>query len=231
MNILVKRATKEYSGRRVLDIDKLEFEEGNIYAVLGLNGSGKSTLLECISGINALSGGRILYDKGLNIDCVRNNISIMVQKPYLFNTSVMDNIISGLRFRKISKDVINKKVEKYLPCFNIRELVYKNARNLSGGESAKVALLRTAVLETEVTLLDEPTASMDIESTIKAEKLIMDMSSGGRTVIIITHDLYQAQRIADYVLFMDKGRVIEMGEKSKVLNKPEHELVKLILNI
>jgi len=107
----------------------------------------------------------------------------------------------------------------------------KKSSWLSGGERAKIALLRTAVLETEVTLLDEPTAGMDMESSIKAEKLIKDMSSGGRTVIIVTHDVYQAKRIADYVLFMDKGKIIEEGQSDDVLSNPKNPLIKQILNI
>jgi len=230
MNIYVEDAYKEYNHRRVLDIDSLKFNEGNVYALLGLNGSGKSTLLECIAGINKLTGGIIRYGEETSIDAVRHNITIMTQKTYLFNMSVIDNIKSGLKFRNMGKEKTESLLKKYLPYFDMKELLLKNAKKLSGGESAKTALLRAAVLETEVTLLDEPTASMDIESTINAEKLIKQMAENGRTVIMVTHDLYQAERIADYVLFMDKGRIIEMGNKYKVLNNPEHKLVKLILN-
>jgi tungstate transport system ATP-binding protein len=111
------------------------------------------------------------------------------------------------------------------------DILNMNAKKLSGGEAAKTAMLRAAVLETELTLLDEPTSSMDIENTLRAERLTKDISKNGRTVIMVTHDFYQAKRIADYIIFMDKGRIIEMGEKDKVLSNPENKLVKLILNI
>ncbi|KPU42741.1 glutamine transport ATP-binding protein GlnQ [Oxobacter pfennigii] len=231
MDIYVENAYKEYGKRRVMDVEDLKFEEGNIYALLGLNGSGKSTLLECISGVNRLSGGSIYYNTTRNMEDVKNNISIMMQKPYLFNLSVMDNIKSGLKYRKFSRKQIDDTVDKYFSYFNIEDLLDKNGKRLSGGESAKVALLRTAVLETEVTLLDEPTASMDIESTLTAEKLIADMAEKGRLVIMVTHDLNQAKRIASKVVFMDRGKVIEAGDKTKVLNNPDHRLIKLILNI
>jgi tungstate transport system ATP-binding protein len=231
MKVYIKKAFKEYSSTRVMDIEELKFDEGYVYAVLGLNGSGKTTLLECIAGFSTLSGGSILYNETTDITNMRQNISIMAQKPYLFNITAYNNLISGLKFKKLDNGEILKRVKKYIKYFNIDELLNKNAKKLSGGESAKVAMLRTAVLETELTLLDEPTASMDIESTLKAEDLIKDMAKGGRSVIIVTHDLYQAQRIADYVIFMDRGIVIEMGKKYKVLNNPEHKLVKLILNI
>lgn len=229
MNIKVKDAFKEYNGRSVLDIKELDFEEGHIYAILGLNGSGKTTLLQCASGLEVFSKGEVFYDGCSNINDIKKNISIMTQKPYLFNTSVLDNLKIGLRFRKYSEDEIEKRISDYLSYFDIEDLLNINAKKLSGGEQAKVALLRTAVIETDVTFLDEPTASMDIESTLRAEKLIRNMALGKRTVIIVTHDLYQAERVADYVVFLDKGRIIEEGDTYKVLNFPKHNLVKQIL--
>jgi len=230
MKLILENAYKEYNSIRVLDIDELEFMEGNIYVILGSNGSGKSTLINCISGLDSLSGGSILYN-GESINAkIRNDISIMVQKPYLFNTTSISNIISGLKYRKFNQDEISKRLEKYLSYIEIDDLKNKKSKWLSGGERAKIALLRTAVLETKLTLLDEPTASMDIESTLKVEKLIKSMRKN-RTVIIITHDVYQAGRIADYVIFMDKGKVIEMGLKDKVLKNPENNLVKQLMNM
>lgn len=230
MNLKLENAYKEYNGVRVLDIDNLEFAEGKIYVILGSNGSGKSTLINCIAGLNSLSGGRVLYNKECMNNKIRNNISIMVQKTYLFDDTSLNNVISGLKYRKFNTNEISKRLEKYLSFFDINELRNKKSKWLSGGERAKIALLRTAILETELTFLDEPTASMDIESTIKAEVLIKSMSGEKRTVVIITHDIYQAGRIADYVLFMDKGKVLEMGLKDKVLKNPENNLIKQLMN-
>ncbi len=230
MIITLENAFKDYGSTRVLNVEKLEFNKG-IYVVLGSNGSGKSTMLSCVSGINNLSGGSIRYDgKGFDV-MVRNSISMLVQKPYLFRKTSYDNIASGLKFKRMDRGEISTRVEKYLHYFDVESLLEKKSSWLSGGERAKIALLRTAVLETEVTLLDEPTAGMDMESSIKAEKLIEDMSSGGRTVIIVTHDIYQAKRIADYVLFMDKGKIIEEGRSDDVLSNPKNPLIKQILNI
>lgn len=229
MRIEVINGIKEYSGRKVLDAERIVFEEGCIYAVLGLNGSGKSTLLQCIAGFNELTHGKILYDKG-DFNEKKQKISMMSQQPFLFNSSVKENIIMGLKFRKISKEIINKRFDNYSKYFEIDEILNKNAKKLSGGESAKVALLRTAILETEVVILDEPTASMDIESTMAAENLIKDIMNEKKTIILVTHDLYQAERIADYVIFMDKSKVIEQGKKNNIFNNPTNSKVKLILN-
>ncbi|MFA9422227.1 MAG: ATP-binding cassette domain-containing protein [Sedimentibacter sp.] len=230
MRITLKNAVKDYGSSRVLDISNLEFKEG-IYVILGSNGSGKSTLLSCIAGLNKLSSGNILFDGKILEDCSRNLISVMVQKPYLFNKNSYENIISGLKFKKVKKEEMDLRVEKYLHYFEVDELLNKNSYWLSGGERAKIALLRTAVLQTEITMLDEPTASMDIESTIKAENLIKDLAISDKIVIVVTHDVYQAKRIADYVIFMDKGKIIEIGDKDSVLNNPNNDLVKQILNI
>lgn len=230
MNIYIKNAFKEYNGKKVLEIDNLIFEKGKIYALVGLNGSGKSTLLQCASGLIGFTKGEIFYNGTDDISTVRRNISVMTQKPYLFNDSAEENIKLGLKFRKYKNNEIEDKLNKYLPCFDIDNLLKKNAKKLSGGEQAKVALLRTAVLETDVTFLDEPTASMDIESTIKAERLIESMSSENKTVILVTHDLYQVERVANYVIFLDKGKIIEKGEKSSVFSSPRHNLVKQILD-
>ena len=230
MNVTLENAVKDYGSSRVLDIEKLEFKKG-IYVILGSNGSGKSTLINCIASLNNLSYGNIYYNGKKLDNYSRDLISILVQKPYLFNITSYENIISGLKFKKVNKEEINLRVEKYMHYFEVDALLNKKAHWLSGGERAKIALLRTAVLETEITMLDEPTASMDIESSIKAENLIKQLSFGGRTVIIVTHDVFQAKRIADYVIFMDKGKIIEMGNKENVLNNPTNKLVKQILNI
>lgn len=230
MQINVKNAYKDYEGRVVLNVDEFIFKTGKIYAILGLNGSGKSTLLNSIAGICNLSSGDIIYDKGLKIEDIRKNISIVSQKPYLFNSSVRDNIISGLKFRKMNSDDINKRLTKYTSYFSMDKLLRKNCKKLSGGEGAKAAMLRTIVLETEIILLDEPTAAMDVEGTLEAEKLIKSIINNSRTIIMVTHDLYQAERVADYIVFMDKGKIIEHGTKEKVLKYPEHPLVRTILN-
>lgn len=226
----MENATKDYGNTQVLDIEKFEFKEG-IYVILGSNGSGKSTLLNCISGLDKLSSGNILYNGNELNNSIKNSISLLVQKPYLFRKTSYENIVSGLKFKRISPEETDNRIKKYLHYFDVEALLNKKSHWLSGGERAKISLLRTAVLEAEVTMLDEPTAGMDIESSMKAEELIKDMSVGSRTVLIVTHDVYQAKRIADYVIFMDKGKIIEMGQKEAVLMNPSNALVKQMLNI
>lgn len=230
MKLKIEKLAKSYGDRRVLDIDLLEIEGGHVYAILGLNGSGKSTLLECIAGLIGHDCGSIIYDGENSLRAVWDRISIMTQSNYMFNKTVLENIRTGLEFRKYNREQIEKRVSRYLEYFNLHSLLHKNAKKLSGGEMAKTALLRTAVLETELTLLDEPTANMDMESTLQAEKLIKSMAGDNRTVIMVTHDLYQAQRIADFIIFMDNGKVIEKGSSEDIFNNPKNKLVRMILN-
>lgn len=231
MEIKIENAVKNYEGNEVLNIPDLEIENGLIYAIIGLNGSGKTTLLKSLAGIEKLSGGRIEYKKNLSYEKCKLDISYMSQKPYLFNGAVKKNILIGLKYRKLSKPEIENRFEKYRYYFDIEYLLDKNAKKLSVGECAKTAILRTAVLEGNLILLDEATASMDIESTINAEKLIKDMKKEETTIILVTHDLYQARRMADYVIFMDHGKIIEKGTAKEVFSNPQHTLVKNMLAI
>lgn len=231
MKVQIENLIKSYNGNTVLNIDRFNIEEGKIYAVLGLNGSGKSTLMECIAGLIPYDSGSVAYNGLKDINPVRKHVAICTQKQYLFNKTVKDNIAWGLQIRREDRAIIEKKLDEYLGYFRMDRMLHKNARRLSGGEAAKTALLRTAVLEAELTILDEPTASMDIESTLQAEQLIKSMVGGKRSVVIVTHDMYQAQRLADEVIFMDKGIIIEKGNVKKIFLRPQSNYLKKILNL
>lgn len=174
MNILIKGLVKEYD-KTALNIDEISIEGGKIVALLGLNGSGKTTLLECIANFKRYDKGKIYYDGEEEFERVRNKISIMQQRPYIFNMSVKENIILGLKYQGLDEKIIEKRFKKYNSYYKLNFLD-KNARKLSGGEAAKVALLRAVILERPLLLLDEPTANMDIESTLMTEKLLKDIN-------------------------------------------------------
>lgn len=230
MEIRILNLAKQYGERLIVNIDSFSFSEPGLYVILGLNGSGKSTLLECIANVNKFSHGIIKYDNK-SFNEVKGEVSMLLQKAYMFNGTTKHNLIKGSLLKKKHWEESLKKYNSYIKDFNIENLMNKNAKNLSGGEKAKIALLRVGMLDTNVTLLDEPTASMDLESTLVAEKLIKSMAQSGRTVIMVTHDLYQAKRIADYVVYMDEGQIIEFGNRKEFFTNPSNEKVKLLLNI
>ncbi len=228
MNIDIENAQKYYDGRLIVDVEKLSITHNKIYAVLGMNGSGKSTFINCLAGILDFDKSKINYD-GKDTKLAKKDIALMLQNFYIFNDTVFNNIALSLKFLNLKQDKIEERIESYMEYFDIKRYLNKNATKLSGGEKAKVALLRTMVSEKDTIFLDEPTSNMDMESVISAERLIVYSKSIGKTIILVTHNFLEAERIADFIIFMEKGKIIEMGKKEEVFNFPKNELVKKIL--
>ena len=198
--------SKTYEGRTVLDFPGMELQPGRIYAVIGANGSGKSTFVKILSGILAadrkgkhVSGGIIGY---------------MPQKNYAYRMSTKANILLN--------GTDEARAEKLMDAIQIRHLENKRADKLSGGETARMALVRLMMKRYDLVLLDEPTAAMDMETTLLSEKLIVDyVNETNCSLILVTHSLQQAKRIADEVWYFHKGKLLEYGPKEQVLACPE----------
>lgn len=202
----IQAFTKSYDGRRVLEVPELELEGGKIYGIIGANGSGKSTFAKVLAGvIPADEPGRKL-EKGLSL-------GYMPQKNYAFRMSVKSNILLGRRDPRRAGELMQ--------ALGIEKLADKRARLLSGGETARMALARLMMRRFELLILDEPTAAMDMESSLLAEKLMEDYCRrSGCTLLLITHSLQQARRMADELLFFHQGRLLERGEKRRLLSSP-----------
>ncbi len=206
--------SKTYEKRTVLDFPGVELQPGKIYAVIGANGSGKSTFAKILSGIlpadkkgKHVSGGTIGY---------------MPQKNYAFRMSTKANILLN------GKDAA--RAEQLMDAIQLRHLENKRADKLSGGETARMALVRLMMKRYDMVLLDEPTAAMDMETTLLSEKLIADyVKETGCSLILVTHSLQQARRIADEVWYFHKGMLLEAGTKEQVLHTPEKAETKQFL--
>ena len=197
--------SKTYERRMVLEFPGMELEPGKIYAVIGANGSGKSTFAKILSGILPAD------KKGKHLSAA--TIGYMPQKNYAYRMSTRANILLNGR-QKDRADVLMEAVQ-------IRHLENKRADKLSGGETARMALVRLMMKTYDAVLLDEPTAAMDMETTLLSEKLIADyVRETGCALILVTHSLQQARRIADEVLYFHKGRLLESGPKEQVLYSP-----------
>ena len=197
--------SKTYERRMVLDFPGMELEPGKIYAVIGANGSGKSTFAKILSGILPAD------KKGKHLSAA--TIGYMPQKNYAYRMSTRANILLNGR----EKD----RADALMEAVQIRHLENKRADKLSGGETARMALVRLMMKTYDVVLLDEPTAAMDMETTLLSEKLIVDyVRETGCALILVTHSLQQARRIADEVLYFYKGRLLESGPKEQVLYSP-----------
>ncbi len=197
--------SKTYDSRTVLDFPGMELQTGKIYAVIGANGSGKSTLAKILAGILPADQKEKHGDGG--------SIGYMPQKNYAFRMSTRANILLNGRDEA--------RAGKLIDSLQLRHLESKRADKLSGGETARMALARLMMKAYDMVLLDEPTAAMDMETTLLSEKLIVEyVRETGCALILVTHSLQQARRIADEVWYFHRGKLLEAGAKDQVLYQP-----------
>ena len=196
--------SKTYAGRKVLDFPGIDLEPGKIYAIIGANGSGKSTFAKILAGIEK-------PDRKSRPAAA--SIGYMPQKNYAFRMSTKANLfLNGTD--KVRADMLMDAVQ-------IAHLADSRADRLSGGETARMALARLMMRSYDLAILDEPTAAMDMETTLLSESLIENyVKETGCTLILVTHSLQQARRIADEVFYFHKGSLLESGPKEAVLTAP-----------
>jgi molybdopterin-binding protein len=208
---------RDYGGKVVLEEIDLSFEEGKIYAIVGENGSGKTTLLETLAMLEPPQEGKLSFYRGNvefqnNLNLLSQKISFCMQQPFLFKTSVSNNVAFGLKARGIN--TVKEKVESIAQAFGLSFLLNKKVSQLSGGEAQKVALARTFVIDTPVILLDEPTANLD-ETSIKAlEEILIQSREKGKTVIFASHQLDIAFRLADEVVTLKDANVFPQSHQN-----------------
>ena len=211
----VKACSKTYAGRMVLQSPALELERGKIYAVIGANGSGKTTFSKILVGITSPDGGDPVIDGNISV-------GYMHQKNYAFRMSTRANILLPC------KDTA--RAEMLMKQLRLTNLADQRAEKLSGGELARMALARILMKRYDLLILDEPTAAMDVETALLAERVIAGYCSEMNcALILVTHSLQQARRMADEVLFFCRGQLLEQGEKEQMLAAPVHEETKKFL--
>ena len=227
----IDKLKKNYGSVPVVDIPHLEIKRGKITAVIGPSGSGKSTLLSMINGLESPSEGCIEFagesaspSAGYSISAIRK-MAMVFQRPVMFNSSVYSNIAYGLEVRKkdlsLDKKYISEKVGFAAKLTGLESKLRQKAVTLSGGEAGRVSVARAIVTEPELLLLDEPTASLDPQNISVIEDMIREVNrSYGTSVIIVTHNMFQARRIADEVIFLLDGKVVEHGETEDVFENP-----------
>lgn len=198
--------SKTYEGVTVLDFPGAVLQPGKICCVIGANGSGKSTFAKILAG--ALPADRKTAPAEGSV-----SVGYMPQKNYAFRMGTRSNILLG------GKDL--DRAQRLMEALQLTHLADKRADKLSGGETARMALARLMMKQYDLVILDEPTAAMDMETTGLAETLIVDyVRSTGCALLLVTHSLQQARRVADEVLFFRKGKLVEQGTKDVVLYDP-----------
>ncbi len=228
LSISAAGLTKVYDGRAVLDGLDFAFQRGKVHAVIGPNGSGKSTLLRLLSLLDPPTRGTVLFRDGEDPApadiSVRRRMAFVFQRPSLFNTTALKNVEAGLAVRGCPKRERNDLAREALHRVEMEKMADRNGRTLSGGESQRVALARALVVEPEVLFLDEPTANLDPHSVRIIGKAIEKLRDGGRTtILLVTHNMFLAQRLADRVVFLFEGRIVEEGEAAAVIERPQDE--------
>lgn len=224
--------SKSYLEKRVLLDLNFEVSKGEIFAIIGPSGVGKTTLLRIINMLEKPSQGEIYFD-GRKIDwdnlMLRRKMGMVFQNPAVFNSSVFENIAYGLKVRGLGGKIIKDRVEKALQIVGLAGYERKNALSLSGGEAQRTNLASVLVLEPELLLLDEPTANLDPTNVRLIEEAILRANREyGSTVILATHNMFQARRLAHKIMFL-LGRVIEIGSREEIFESPRNEITRAFI--
>lgn len=213
--------TKRYRGRTVLSIERLAIAAGRCLAIIGPSGAGKSTLLRLLNFLEAPDTGQLSYAGQLIAAgepplAVQREVTTVFQRPLLLDTSVWGNVAYGLRIRRTYAEA---RVATALAQVGMSHLTQAQARTLSGGEAQRVALARAVVIQPQVLLLDEPTANLDPANITVIEAVVQDLRAAGTTIVIVTHNLFQAQRLADDVALLIEGSLIEVGPAQRIFSQ------------
>ncbi len=220
----LRNVTKAYNRRTVLKIPALDIRRGEILALVGPSGAGKSTLLRLLNFLEPPTTGQIaMGDSSLNgapppLE-IQRRVTTVFQHPILLNRSVMDNVAYGLHLRGQRK--VQSAVRAELARVGLESLAHVPARTLSGGEQQRVALARALAIRPEVLLLDEPTANLDPGNVALMEEIIRTVNqTQGVTIVLVTHNVFQARRLAHRTAVMLDGNIIEIGATETLFTAP-----------
>lgn len=214
-----------YNGRTVLHIPRLTIQRGEVLALVGPSGAGKSTLLRLLNFLEPPSSGHLLFrqtpfsaTQPMPVS-MRRKVTTVFQRPFLLNRSVRANVGYGLRLRGWRNNA--NQVEAALEQVGLHPLANQRARTLSGGEAQRVALARAMVLQPEVLLLDEPTANLDPYNVRLIEEIARRLNQEqGTTLVLVTHNIFQAKRLATRVAFLLDGRIVETADTHTFFQTP-----------
>ncbi|WP_202318727.1 ABC transporter ATP-binding protein [Archaeoglobus neptunius] len=214
--------SKKYGDTRALEDITLRIEKGEIFTIVGHSGAGKTTLLRILALLEKPDSGKYYYKGKIADNNCRREITMVFQKPVMFNSSVYSNVAYGLRIRKSRK--IEDRVRTALKLVNLEGFEKYNAKRLSGGEQQRVAIARAIAIEPEVLIMDEPTANLDLVNAAIVEKVITEIAKKGTTVVLATHNLFQAKRLSDRIAHIFGGRVVEVSKTEEFFERPKSEI-------
>jgi len=236
--VSIKNVSKFFGEFQALKDVSLDVQLGERIVVCGPSGSGKSTLIRCINRLEKHETGSILVDNvelkdsGKGIDAIRTNIGMVFQQFHLFpHLTVLENLTLGpMRGRKMTKEDAKDIAIRYLERVHIPEQANKFPRHLSGGQQQRVAIARALCMEPRIMLFDEPTSALDPEMINEVLDVMVELVDTGMTMICVTHEMGFARKVADKMVFMDHGEIVEMSEPEKFFTAPESNRCQNFLN-
>lgn len=235
--IYISELSKTFSGQKVLNKLSLEIQKGEVVALIGSSGAGKSTFLRSLNYLESPDSGRIKIDD-FEVDfehitqdqilTLRRKLAMVFQQFNLFGRkTALENVKEGLVVVKgLSDQEATKIAREELAKVGLSDRQNHYPRHLSGGQKQRVALARALAMKPEVLLLDEPTSALDPELVGEVEKSIANAAKSGQTMVLVSHDMSFVAQVADKVLFLDKGRILESGTPEEIMQHPKEERTK-----
>lgn len=228
--------SKQFGQNRVLDGVSLKVQAGEVIVILGPSGCGKSTLLRTLNGLEPIQGGEIRFD-GQPLDAatdwqrVRQRIGMVFQSYHLFpNLNVLENVLLGpLQVQKRERAEALLQAEQLLTRVGLWEKRHAYPRELSGGQQQRIAIVRALCMNPQVMLFDEVTAALDPEMVQEVLEVIRDLAGSGMTLLIVTHELAFAQAVADRIVFMEEGHILEQAAPHQFFDNPRSQRARQFL--
>ena len=236
--IQIKEMNKWFGDFQVLKNINLDVEKNKKIVVCGPSGSGKSTLIRCINRLEEHQEGSIVVDgtelteETKNIEQIRAEVGMVFQQFNLFpHLSILDNCtLAPIWVKKMPKKDAEALALKHLEKVQIADQAYKYPGQLSGGQQQRVAIARSLAMNPNIMLFDEPTSALDPEMIKEVLDVMVDLAEGGMTMIVVTHEMGFAKTVADRMVFMDEGKIVEEASPDKFFNNPESDRTKLFLS-
>ena len=236
----VKNLHKSFGSNQVLKGIDFEVNEGEVVAIIGSSGSGKTTLLRCMAFLEQANDGVFIFDdlkkdirsiSKKEIKDIRMKMGFVFQSFNLFrNMTALQNVMEGLTTaRKVDKETAKRKSMEMLAKVGMSDRANYYPDQLSGGQQQRVAIARALATDPEVILFDEPTSALDPELTGEVLEVMVKLAREGTTMVVVTHEMEFARNVADRVIFMENGVVVEEGEAKKVLSDPKEEATRRFL--
>ncbi|MCI8659986.1 MAG: amino acid ABC transporter ATP-binding protein [Lachnospiraceae bacterium] len=236
--ILVKNLKKNFGHLEVLKSISLEVTEGEVVCLIGPSGSGKSTFLRCLNRLEKITAGEVnvdghpISDSNVNINRVRENIGMVFQHFNLFpHLTVRENItLAPVELKKMDKQKASKKAEELLERVGLADKADTYPGQLSGGQKQRVAIARALAMNPDIMLFDEPTSALDPEMVGEVLEVMKQLAADGMTMVVVTHEMGFAREVADRVIFMDEGYIVEEGTPEEIFGNPKEERTISFLN-